>query len=185
MSEHKKKILEMLAQNKISADEAYRLLSVVDGGEAAPSEAAQDNQPREDRSAASAPPVKGKHKYLRVLITSIPGQFDGPRGPFDGHRGPFGGPPGPFGGPRFHEGDPPERVNVRIPISLIKAGIKMKALIPPEAKDKINEALKDKGIDFNIDTVKNEDIEELIEALDDMEIDIDGGHGEKIKVYVE
>ncbi len=33
MSENKKKILEMLAQNKISADDAYRLLSAVDSGE--------------------------------------------------------------------------------------------------------------------------------------------------------
>ena len=33
MSDNKKKILEMLAQNKISADDAYRLLSAIDGGE--------------------------------------------------------------------------------------------------------------------------------------------------------
>jgi dihydropteroate synthase len=70
-------------------------------------------------------------------------------------------------------------------MSLIRAGIKMKALIPPEAKDKINGALHDKGIDFDIDTMKNEDIEELIEALGDMEVDIEGRHGEKFKVYVE
>ena len=30
MTESRKKILEMLAQNKISADEAYRLLNVID-----------------------------------------------------------------------------------------------------------------------------------------------------------
>jgi len=34
MSDNKKKILEMLAQGKISADDAYRLLSAIDGGEA-------------------------------------------------------------------------------------------------------------------------------------------------------
>jgi len=33
MSDNKKKILEMLAQNKISADDAFRLLSAIDGGE--------------------------------------------------------------------------------------------------------------------------------------------------------
>jgi len=33
MSDNKKKILEMLSQNKINADDAYRLLSAIDGGE--------------------------------------------------------------------------------------------------------------------------------------------------------
>ena len=32
MNENKKKILEMLAQNKINADEAYRLLNIIESG---------------------------------------------------------------------------------------------------------------------------------------------------------
>ena len=78
-----------------------------------------------------------------------------------------------------------QKVNIRVPMSLIRAGIKMKSLIPPEAKDKVNNALKEKGINFDINSIKTEDIEELVEALGDMEIDVEGGHGEKVKVYVE
>ncbi len=77
------------------------------------------------------------------------------------------------------------RVNVRVPMSLIRAGIKLKSLVPPEAMDKVNKALKEKGINFDVNSIKNEDIEELIDALGDMQIDVEGGRGEKVRVYVE
>jgi hypothetical protein len=63
--------------------------------------------------------------------------------------------------------------------------IKLTALIPPQAFDKIDGALKDKGIQFDVRNFKKEDLEELIEALGDMEVDVESGHGEKIKVIVE
>jgi hypothetical protein len=81
--------------------------------------------------------------------------------------------------------DHPERVNVRIPMSLVRAGIKLTALIPPEALDKANSALKEKGINFDVRNIKPDDLEDLMEAMGDMEIDVDGSHGEKVKVFVE
>ena len=100
--------------------------------------------------------LKGR-KYLRVTVTPPEGE---------------------------HEGKP-DRVNVRVPLSLIRAGIKLTSLIPPAALDKANEALHEKGINFDVRSIKQEDIESLIEALGDMEIDVEGGKGEKVKVYVE
>ncbi len=79
----------------------------------------------------------------------------------------------------------PERVNVRVPMSLIRAGIKLTALIPPDALDKANAALREKGINFDVRNIKPEDIEELIGALGDMTVDIEGRRGEKVKVFVE
>jgi hypothetical protein len=78
-----------------------------------------------------------------------------------------------------------DRVNVRVPMSLIRAGIKLTSLIPPEARDKVNGALRDKGIDFDVRNVKPEEIEELIEALSDLEVDVVSAKGEKVKVFVE
>ncbi len=101
---------------------------------------------------------KIKHKYLRVTIT--PGE-----NPFDPEHS--------------------DRVNVRVPMSLIRAGIKLTSLVPPEALDKANQALNDKGIKFDVRNMKPEDIEGLIDALGDMEIDVEGHRGEKIKVFVE
>jgi hypothetical protein len=152
MSDSKKKILEMLAKNKINADEAYRLLSAVDTKEGVHEEKGRDTFDSKDSEG------KSKHKYLRVTITPPENQTD-----------------------QEH----PERVNVRVPMSLIRAGIKLTSLIPPEAMDKANKALNDKGINFDIRNMKSEDIEGLIDALGDMQVDIEGGKGEKVKVFVE
>lgn len=144
MSENKKKILEMLAQGKISADEAYRLIG-----------ACEDGGGKE--KARTESDTRMKPKYLRVTVT--PDVNDD----------------------RSH----PERVNVRIPMSLVRAGLKLTALIPPEALDKANCALKEKGINFDVRNIKPEDLEGIIGALGDMEIDVEGSHGEKVKVFVE
>lgn len=100
----------------------------------------------------------GKGKYLRVNIT--PGENN----------------------PDSEHG---ERVNVRVPMALVRAGIKLTSLIPPEAMDKANQAMQDKGINFDIRNIKPDDIEGLVEALGDMQIDIEGKHGEKVRVFVE
>jgi hypothetical protein len=147
MSDSKKKILEMLAKGKISADDAYRLLGVLEEGEGS-----------EGEPAKAEPVVAGKGKYLRVNVVPDP---DSPGG---GHA---------------------DRVNVRVPLSLVRAGIKLTSLIPSEARDKVNDSLKEKGINFDVNSIKAEDLEELIQALGDLEVDVVSGTGEKIKVFVE
>ncbi|MFC2035310.1 hypothetical protein ACFLUJ_04200 [Chloroflexota bacterium] len=77
-----------------------------------------------------------------------------------------------------------ERVNVRVPINLIRAGMKLTALIPPHAANKVHDALKEKGVDFDLRNLKIDDIEELVEALSDLEVDVESGK-EKVHVYVE
>jgi hypothetical protein len=154
MTENKRKILEMLAENKISADDAYRLLNTID-----PEESGQGNAPK------AGPAVKAKPKYLRVTVTPSENQTTEGKGSLMGMN--------------------MERVNIRVPLSLIRAGLKLTSLIPSEALDKANSALKEKGINFDVRSIKNEDIEELIEALGDMQVDAEGGRGEKVKVFVE
>ena len=141
MTENRKKILEMLAENKISADEAYRLLDAVDPG-------------AEEKPAAGVA-VREKPKYLRVTVLPHTDNIEG------------------------------DRVNIRVPLSMIRAGIKFTSLIPSEARDKVNGALQDKGINFDVHNIKTEDLEELIEALSELEVDVDSRSGEKVKVFVE
>jgi hypothetical protein len=147
MDENKKRILEMLAQNKISTDEAYRLLSALES---------EDSTSEGTPKAGTA--AKIKSKYLRVCI--VPG-----------HEREHGG-----------KGD---RVNVRVPMTLIRAGMKFTSLLPPEARDKVNGALREKGIDFDMRNLKPEDMDELLEALSDLEVDVAGSEGETVKVFVE
>jgi len=78
-----------------------------------------------------------------------------------------------------------DRVNIRVPMSLIRAGIKLTSLIPSEARDKVNLALHEKGIDFDARNMRPEDIEELIGALSDLEVDVISKSGESVRVFVE
>jgi len=147
MTENQKKILEMLSQNKISTDDAYRLLNLIE-----PEEGGHEG------SAKAEPESKAKPKYLRVTILPDPNS---------------------------EHPDNVDRVNVRVPMSLIRAGIKLTSLIPHEAMDKVNGALREKGINFDVRSVKSEDIEELVEALGDLEVDVVSTKGEKVRVFVE
>ncbi len=138
MIHNRTKILDMLANGKISTEEAERLLELVD-------------EPQERVKTGK------KMKYLRVTIN--------PNSGCDGKSD-------------------VERVNVRVPLALIRAGVKFTSLIPNEAADKVDDALREKGINYNIKNLKDEDIEQLIEALSDLEVDIEDGKA-KINVYVE
>lgn len=76
------------------------------------------------------------------------------------------------------------RVNVRVPVNLIRAGLKLTSLIPQHAANDINRELRDKGIGFDVRNLKNEDIEQLVDALRDSEIMVDSTEAE-IKVYAQ
>jgi hypothetical protein len=146
MSENQKKILEMLANKKISVDEAYRLLSALRTEASAP-----------ESTAEAGITGKPKPKYLRVTVQPSPG----------------------------HEHDDDvERVNVRVPMSLIRSGMKFSSLLPPEARDKVTGALHEKGIDFDMRNLKPEDLEAIIEALNDLEVDVVSSN-EVVKVCAE
>jgi Fe-S-cluster formation regulator IscX/YfhJ len=159
MSDNQKRILDMLAEGKISADEAQKLLAAIGPG----------------GDAAKSPPSAGDAKYLHLVVVPNP---DAPRG--EDVRGV---------NPEAEdaedaEGEDVKRVNIRVPLALIRAGIKFTSLIPADASEQVNEALKEKGIDFDVRHLKPEDLEELIMALHDLEVDIQNGK-EKVRVYVE
>jgi hypothetical protein len=162
MGESQKKILEMLAQGKINVDDAHRLLSAIGAEEGG---GTGNKYTGHDAAGNLVNKVLSSRKYLRVTVTP----------PETGAEGK---------GNLFQDGNV-ERVNVRVPMSLIRAGIKLTSLIPPDALDKANSALKEKGINFDVRNIKPDDIEELVDAIGDMQIDVEGGKGEKVKVYVE
>jgi hypothetical protein len=146
MSENQKKILEMLANKKISVDEAYQLLSALKSEKDAP-----------ESSAGVDTTSKPKKKYLRVCVA-----------PGAGHQ----------------DDKDAEVVNVRVPMSLIRSGMKLSSLLPSEARDKVTEALGEKGINLDMRNMKPEDLEELIAALDELEVNVVSDK-EVVSVFVE
>ncbi len=136
MSEEKRKILEMLADKKISVDEAEKLLAAVS----------------EAPAAAGPAPAKGP-KYLRVLVEPAPGNKEG------------------------------DRVNVRVPLNLVRAGLKFASFIPPQVQEKVNSELKEKGVPFDLSHFNAQDVEALLVHLNDLTVEVEGK--ENVRVFCE
>jgi hypothetical protein len=65
----------------------------------------------------------------------------------------------------------------------VRAGLKLTSLIPKPAADQINKTMAEKGMAFDLNSIKPEDLEELIEAMREMEINVDAQSGDTVRVY--
>ena len=104
----------------------------------------------------SEPRPQGWPKYLRVVVEAEEGQ--------SAHG--------------------PSKVNVRVPFQLLRAGVKLTSIIPPQARLKVNEALHQQGVDLDLNELKPENLEELIYQLKDLTVDIDDKKS-KVRVFCE
>ena len=98
--------------------------------------------------------VKGRPKYLRVLVDD---QSDG---------------------------DHPTHVNVRVPMQLLRAGVRLAGLIPVQAREHVNDALREQGIQFDLSQIKPENLEELVNELSELTVDV-GDEKTKVRVFCE
>ena len=87
-----------------------------------------------------------KAKYLRVLVDSE------------------------SGGNPYHG---PVKVNIRVPMQLLRAGVRLAGLIPPQAREHVNEAMRERGIPFDLSQIKPDNLQELVDHLNDLTIDVD------------
>jgi hypothetical protein len=71
------------------------------------------------------------------------------------------------------ENDKPSRVNVRVPMQLLRAGVRLAALIPPQALARANAELSRSGVPFDLTQLKPDQLEALIEQLDELTVDVD------------
>ncbi|MBD3243182.1 MAG: hypothetical protein GF331_21515 [Chitinivibrionales bacterium] len=78
-----------------------------------------------------------------------------------------------------------DNVNVRVPLGLVRAGMKLTSLIPPQAMAKINSSMAEQGLSFDLNSLKPEDIDALLEGLSDMEVNVDSKSGDNVRVYCE
>ena len=94
---------------------------------------------------------------------------------------------GPSGTPKYMyvkvvsvKGD---NVNVKIPLGLVRAGLKLTSLIPSQAMDQINTSMAEHGMSMDLSNLKPEDLEELIESLRELEVNVDANNGDNVRVY--
>jgi hypothetical protein len=75
-------------------------------------------------------------------------------------------------------------VNVRVPMQLLRAGVRLAALIPQQAHNQLDTALSSHGIPLTLSQIKPENLEELVDHLEDLTVDVDGKEGNSTKVRV-
>lgn len=142
MNENRRQVLQMLADGKITAEEADRLIAALE---------------KEQTMPSTTQPSDGvKHKYLRVLIEAQ-----------DKFRA-----------------NSPTKVNIRVPMQLLRAGVRLSSLIPPEARDRANAAMREKGVNFDLGQLKPENLDALLEQLNDLQVDMDDDRT-KVRIFCE
>jgi hypothetical protein len=142
MSAERKKILEMVAEGKINAEDAERLLDKI-GKPAVEGAAANDVLPA---ATATGTAAGGKKcRYLRILVER-PGE---------------------------------DNVNVRVPLAFTRTGARLLAVMPR----RVTERLSEQGID--LDALSGLKGEELGQALEELNVDIEKGDGKKVKIFCE
>jgi len=143
MSDQRKQILQMLAEGKITADEAEQLIAALDR------EQSESAPPRASDRAKPSP------KYLRVTVNPVSSRGSGPG-----------------------------QVNVRVPLQLLRAGVKLASLVPAPVIGHANEELRRSGLPFDLSQLKPDQLETLIEHLGDMTIDVEQPDVQ-VKIFVE
>ncbi len=136
MSEERKKVLEMLAEGKITSDEAERLLEKL--------EPRVDEQ-RAVRVETSESRKSGTLKYLCVLVDTTDG----------------------------------DKVNIRLPLALVRTGIKLSTMLPSKASEK----MKEQGIDLSALSELRGD--ELLKALEELTVNVDSSDGDTVRIFCE
>lgn len=76
-----------------------------------------------------------------------------------------------------------DNVDVKIPIALVRSGLKLTSLIPPQAMDQISDTMSEHGMSVDFNNLKPEDIDELVGALREMEVNVDAKNGDTVRVY--
>ncbi|NUR89500.1 MAG: hypothetical protein HOY71_35915 [Nonomuraea sp.] len=137
MNEQRKDILGMLAEGKISADEAERLLVAI-----------------ERDLPAVTPGREARAKYLRLVMDFV------------------------------EEGGDRSRLNLRVPLQLLRAGVRLAALIPPRALEAANAEMARAGVPFDLAQLKPEQLEAFVEHLDDLRIELDSSDGQ-MRIFCE
>jgi len=150
MSDDTRRILDLLAQGKITVEEADELLRAAREG-AGPSTA---------RAAAAGAGGAGDNdrprpKFLRVEVHKARGAARWPADPMRGER----------------------QVAIKVPLAMVRAGIRLGAIIPGTG-DRIQQAMREHGIDFDVTKLDAGELESMLRDMGELNIDVDNGRAQ-------
>jgi len=137
-----RRVLDMLAQGKITVDEADRLIKAVTAERAT----ASDREP--------APGDRPHARWFRINI----------------HK------------PAKDQLHKPKDVNIRVPIAVVKGGMRLGAIIATFAGEKAAQRMKERGVDLDLASINGDfsrmngaEFDSFLRSLDEMNIEVDDG----------
>jgi hypothetical protein len=134
MSDESRRVLDLLAQGKVTVDEADRLLRAMPA----------DEPPRQEAAAPAAD--RPKLRWVRIAVHT-----------------------------RAKEGHRDKDVNIRVPIAIVKSGMRLGALIPGMAGEQVSARLRERGLDIDFSKLDAAAIDDVLKELGDTNIEIDAG----------
>ncbi len=133
MSDETRRVLDLLAQGRMTVDEAEQLLRAV-------------SSPRSESSSRSEPGGEPRPRYFRITVEKAA----------TGSR-------------------PEKKVNIRIPVSIARSGMRLASLIPGFASERASQHLRERGIDVDLTKLDYEQLEALLKDMGELTIDVDDG----------
>lgn len=130
MNDERQRILTMVAEGKLSVDEAEKLLAAVE----------RQTSEKTDLSSEISRLTEGK--FLYVIVNP-------------------------------KEGKSQDKVSVKVPFALLKAGLNIAGLIPKEAQEKIQSSMNEHGMSFDLNEINPKNIQEILTALEELTVDVD------------
>jgi hypothetical protein len=145
MSDETRRVLDLLAQGKVTVDEADQLLRAM----ASPDAAAQTEGQARPAAASGADSGRPNARWVRIAV----------------HK-------------EGAEGHKHKDVNIRVPIAIVKSGMRLGALIPGLAGEQVAAKMRERGVDVDWSKLDAAAIESILKGLDDTNIEIESGRAQ-------
>ena len=168
MSEETRRVLDLLAQGKITVDEADRLLAAI--GPASNGPAATGAAAATKGAATGEAPSP---KYLRITVTRT-GSWPGDDGEQAGRARMW----------PSHVGGRNREVTIRVPVALVRNGMRLGAMIPGLTGANLKARLRERGVDVDLSKIDTNTIDQLVGEFGEMNIDVVSGRGGKAQVRI-
>lgn len=154
MSDDTRRVLDLLEQRKITGAAAHELLRAL---AALPTteDPKGEPQPTEPAGPSGPRPEPARPRYLRVSVYRT-----------------------------GKEGRRDKDVNIRVPMAIVRSGIRLGALIPGFARERMSARLRERGVDVDLTKIDPAMIESLIKDLGEVNIDVNGGE-EQVRITCE